>query len=301
MISRKLLCAATLLCLAPLSAIAAEAHLTPGSNGGSGAMPSGYSTLFFEISDSDFAKELALPANPRHGDNVVLSALTSRRVSMLDAAGTSVADLAYIPVTQNSSFALVKSDPLGRWAVTGRGLNGTRIILKDGSHAQAPNTEKSFIDLHVLNNVSSIGLPAQAPARAVLGLVNYTQNDVTIKGPELAGGAQTCGVAQTCAFVFDGADGQWHGRRGRAHFQPTTAQLPKMGQRWTDIVLSGPAEDVITPRHMQLPVEAVDGDIIEFTDVSGSRFYTVNNSVISGDKRTYRYDAGNGRWTVASY
>lgn len=298
MISRKLLCAATLLCLAPLAASAAEAHLTPKSNGDSGAMPSGYSKLFFEISDSDFAAELKLPANPRDGDQVALTSMAGRRVAMLDAAGTSAADLVYIPVQRLSNLVLAKSDSLGRWYV-GRGLDDDRIVLRDGPHAQAPATEKTFIDLHVTRTVSSVGLPPQAPARAVLGLVNYTQNDVTIQGPEVAGGVQTCGVAQSCGFVFDGADGQWHARRGRAHFQPTTAQLPKMQQRWTDIVLSGPAEDVTTPRNMTLPVEAVDGDIIQITDLSNSRYYSVNGHPIN--KATYRYNASEGRWGYSVY
>ncbi|AYA90894.1 MULTISPECIES: hypothetical protein [Stenotrophomonas] len=298
MISRKLLCAATLLCLAPLAASAAEAHLTPKSNGDSGAMPSGYSKLFFEISDSDFAAELKLPANPRDGDQVALTSMAGRRVAMLDAAGTSAADLVYIPVQRLSNLVLAKSDSLGRWYV-GRGLDDDRIVLRDGPHAQAPATEKTFIDLHVTRTVSSVSLPPQAPARAVLGLVNYTQNDVTIQGPEVAGGVQTCGVAQSCGFVFDGADGQWHARRGRAHFQPTTAQLPKMQQRWTDIVLSGPAEDVTTPRNMTLPVEAVDGDIIQITDLSNSRYYSVNGHPIN--KATYRYNASEGRWGYSVY
>lgn len=299
MISRKLLCTATLLCLAPFAASAAEAHLTPKSNGDSGAMPSGYSKLFFELSDSDFAAELKLPANPRHYDRVVLTSMAERRVAMLDAAGTSVADLVYIPVPRLSNIALAKSDNMARWISFGQGSDDTRIVLKDGPHAQAPATEKTLIDLHVTGGVSSVGLPPQAPARAVLGLVNYTQNEVTIKGPEVAGGVQTCGVAQSCGFVFDGADGQWHARRGRAHFQPTTAQLPKMQQRWTDIVLSGPAEDVTTPRNMTLPVEAVDGDIIQITDLSSSRFYTINGHPIN--KATYRYNASEGRWGYSSY
>lgn len=299
MISRKLLCAATLLCLAPFAASAAEAHLTPKSNGDSGAMPSGYSKLFFELSDSDFAAELKLPANPRHYNQVVLTSMAERHVAMLDAAGTSVADLVYVPVPRLSNFVLTKSDNMGRWIVFGHGSDETRIVLKDGPHAQAPATDKTLIDLHVVQNVSSVGLPPQAPARAVLGLVNYTQNEVTIKGPEVAGGVQTCGVAQSCGFVFDGADGQWHARRGRAHFQPTTAQLPKMQQRWTDIVLSGPAEDVTTPRNMTLPVEAVDGDIIQITDLSNSRFYTVNGHPIN--KATYRYNASEGRWGYSVY
>ncbi|KOQ61802.1 hypothetical protein [Stenotrophomonas maltophilia] len=296
MISRKLLCAATLLCLAPFTASAAEAHLTPKSNGGSGAMPSGYSKLFFEIADNDFAPMLTLPANPRDLDDVVLTSMADRRASLLDAAGTSVADLVYIPVSPLSSYNLWKSNSLGRWMTTPYGADATRIVLNKGAHAQAPAITQTFVDLHVTRNVSSVGLPPHAPARAVLGLVNYTQNDVTISGPELAGGIQTCAVAQTCAFVFDGGDGRWHPRRGRAHFQPTTEQLPKLAQRWTDIVLQGPAEDVNTPLSMMLPVEAVDGDVLQIRDVSDSRAYRINGTTVKSTPLTYRYNASEGRW-----
>lgn len=307
MISRKLLCTATLLCLAPFAATAAEAHLTPSSNGGSGAMPSGYTKLFFETSDNDFAGELKLPGNPRDLDRVVLTSMAGARASRLDAAGTSVADLVYVPVEPLSNFVIGRSNfnsvnAPSRWIATGAGLNETRLILNKGTHGQAPAIEKSFVDLHVAGAVSTVGLPPLAPRGAVLGLVNYTQHDVTIKGPELAGQAQTCAAAQSCAFVFDAADGRWHARRGRAHFQPTTEQLPKLDQRWTDIVISGPAEDVTTPTFIKLPLEAVEGDIVQLADLSNSRIYHVRSnpdsgaSVLSSAPSTYRYNSGNGRW-----
>ena len=100
--------------------------------------------------------------------------------------------------------------------------------------------------------------------------------------------------------MFDAASNQWHARRGRAHYQPTASQLPKMDQRWTDIVTGSPAEDVTTPKHMMLPTSAIEGDIIQLTDPSNSRFYTVNDpaSYLSSQPRTFRYDSQAGRWII---
>ncbi|WP_171957041.1 hypothetical protein [Stenotrophomonas maltophilia] len=299
MISSKLLCAATLLCLSPFAASAAEAHLTPSTNGGSGAMPSGYSKLYFETSDSDFAAELKLPSNPRYADAVVLTSLSGYQTSRLDAAGTSVADLVYIPVRPFDNYVLYSNNKLGYWMVSGEGLSSDRIGLKVDGHAQAPATDKRMIDLNIGAPTTSVGLPGAAPNGAVLGLVNYAGYDLEVKGPELAGQPQTCAAAQICAFVFDAADGQWHARRGRAHFQPTTSQLPKMAQRWTDIVLSGPAEDVITPLQMTLPVEAIEGDVIQIRDMSDSRAYRVNGETVKSTPTTYRYSSSAGEWVSA--
>ena len=298
MISRKLLCAATLLCLSPFAASAAEAHLTPKSNGGSGAMPSGYTALFFETSDSDFAAELKLPSTPRHADMVVLTSLSGYQVSRLDAAGTSVADLVYIPVRPFDNYVLRSNNELGYWMASG-GLSSDRLGLRVDGHAQVPATEKRLIDLNIGAPTTSVGLPGAAPNGAVLGLGNYAGYDLVVKGPELAGEPQTCAAAQFCAFVFDAADGQWHARRGRAHFQPTTSQLPKMDQRWTDIILSGPAEDVTTPLQMTLPVEAIEGDVIQIRDVSDSRAYRVNGGTVYSTPSTYRYSSSAGEWVSA--
>jgi hypothetical protein len=295
MISRKLLCAATLLCLAPFAASATEANLTPKSNGGSGKMPSGYTQLFFETADDDFAGELKLPEHPRNLDYVTLTSL-SKRASRLDAAGTSVADLVYIPVEHLDQYVLSSSEKLGRWIATWDGLSSGRMMLNGTGHGQAPTTEWRFIDLHVGGATTSASLPQQAPNGAVLGLVNYAAHDVAVKGPETAGSPQICAAAQTCSFVYDAADGQWHARRGRAHFQPTTSQLPMMNQRWTDIVISGPADDVITPREMSLPLQAIEGDVIQIRDLSDSRVYRINSIPVRSAPITYRYSSSEGRW-----
>lgn len=295
MIPRKLLCAATLACLAPFAASAAEIHLTPSKNGDSGAMPSGYERTLFEVSADDYIDEVKLPANPRHGDAVLLSS-TAWGTSRLDASGTSVADLVYIPVEPLSFFDIRHSDFMGRWFATGYGKSEKRVLLQGNGHLQSPMIDRAFVDLHVGGSVSTLRLPAWAPRGAVLGVVNYTSGDFTITGPELAGADSVCEEAKSCAFVFDGSDGRWHARRGRAHFQPTTSQLPMPAQRWTDIVTGDPAMDVTTPLRMRLPVEGIEGDIIQFTDPSNSRAYRVENAVLTDVPRTYRYDSQQRRW-----
>ncbi|MDV9043861.1 hypothetical protein [Stenotrophomonas sp. RAC2] len=292
---RKLLCAATLACLAPFGALSAEIHLTPSKNGDSGVMPSGYDRTLFEVSAGDFIDEVKLPANPRPGDAVLLSS-TAWGSPRLDASGTSVADLVYIPVEPLSFFDIRHSGVMGRWIATGAGDSEARVLVQGDGHVRSPMIDRAFVDLHVAGGVSTLQLPAWAPRGAVLGVVNYTGGDFTITGPELAGADSICEKAKSCAFVFDGSDGRWHARRGRAHFQPTTSQLPMPAQRWTDIVTGNPATDVTTPPRMLLPVEGIEGDIIQFTDPSNSGAYRVENAVLTDVPRTYRYDSQQRRW-----
>lgn len=294
---RNSLLAALLVCLAPAAASAAEGYLTPSTNGGSGAMPSGYTTLYFELATNDFVDELVLPANARAKDRVVLSSM-ARGNSRLDAKGTSVEDLVYIPVESLSNFELARGSNPDRWLATG-GLSAARVILQSGEHGIAPMTDKLMTDVHVFSSVKSIQLPATAPAGAVAGVQSFNGMDVTIAG--VAGGASICPQSTTCGFVFDAASNQWHARRGRAHFQPTTPQLPMPAQRWTDIVTGSAAEDVVTPEFMILPVSGIDGDILQFTDPSNSRFFRVGiaggtGSVLSPTPRTYRYSSQQARW-----
>lgn len=295
MISRNLLCAATLLCLSPFAANAAEAHLTPKSNGGSGAMPSGYTKLFFDIADDDFASELALPSNPRADDRVTVTSEASR-IARLDAKGTQMESLVYIPIDPLSSITLLKSNITQSWLAHGLGLSEGRVVLNEGHDRQVPVSEKTMTEVNVSRTVYRVRLPAQAPAGAVLAVTRHDGEPVTVYGPELANGQEICEEKRSCTYVFDAFDGQWHARRGRAHFQPTTAQLPKMEQRWTDIVISGPAEDVTTPRHMTLPVEAIEGDVIQLTDLSNSGFYGVGHTVLTSSPKTFHYSSTEGAW-----
>ena len=295
MISRNLLCAATLLCLSPFAASAAEAHLTPKSNGGSGAMPSGYTKLFFDIADGDFASELALPSNPRFLDYVTISSEASR-IARLDAKGTRMESLTYIPVDPLSSITFVRSSFTGDWLVFGLGLSEARLTPKEGPVYQVPVSEKTMTEVNASGTVTQVRLPAQAPAGAVLAVTRHDGEPLTVYGPELANGQEICEEKISCTYVFDAFDGQWHARRGRAHFQPTTAQLPKMDQRWTDIVISGPAEDVTTPRYMSLPLDAIEGDVIQLTDLSNSGVYEVGHTVLTSKPTTFHYSSSEGRW-----
>lgn len=293
---RTSLLAALVVCLAPAAASAAEAYLSPSKNGGSGAMPSGYSKLYFELASNDFVGDLALPANPRFNDQVVLSTLAWGN-SRLDAKGTSVQDLIYIPVDSLSNFEFVKTN-YGRWGVAG-GLSATRVTLTSGEQGVAPMTDKLMTDINVGGNVKSVQLPASAPAGAVAGVQGFNGRDLTITG--VAGGASVCPQSTTCGFVFDAASNQWHARRGRAHFQPTTEQLPMPQQRWTDIVTGSAADDVVTPQFMILPASGIEGDILEFTDPSNSNYFRVGSdssrgTVLSAKPLTFRYSSQQGRW-----
>ncbi|PZP72789.1 MAG: hypothetical protein DI592_21490 [Stenotrophomonas maltophilia] len=171
--------------------------------------------------------------------------------------------------------------------------------MNSGEHGIAPMTDKLMTDVHVAGSVKSIQLPASAPAGAVAGVQSFNGVDVAISG--VAGGASVCPQSTTCGFVFDAASNQWHARRGRAHFQPTTVQLPMPEQRWTDIVTGSAADDVVTPQFMVLPSSGIEGDILEFTDPSNSRFFRVGTegsvgSVLSARPLTYRYSSQQGRW-----
>lgn len=295
MISRKLLCAATLACLAPLAASAADGYLTPGKNGGSGEMPSGYTKLYFELADNDFVADVKLPANPRHKDRVELSSM-ARNSSRIDASGTSVADLVYVPVDSLSNYTFLYSDNEGRWMVTHEGLSSTRVVINADDRPPMPVIEHNLVDMHVGGTLSHMPLPSTAPVGAALGVVNYSKEDFVLSGPELAESYSICRVGQSCAFVFDGGDGKWHARRGRARFQPTEPQLPVPAQRWTDIVTDGAAFDLITPREMLLPTGGIEGDILQFTDLSDSHFFKVHGKMLTDKPLTFRFDSQSQRW-----
>ncbi|AEM51481.1 hypothetical protein [Stenotrophomonas maltophilia] len=292
---RKTLLAALLACLAPAAASAAEGYLTPSKNGGSGTMPSGYTKLYFELASDDFVDELVLPANARLGDRVVLSTLAWGS-SRLDAKGTAVEDLVYIPVESLSNFELIRMGE--RWGAV-RGLSSDRIVLEKSGSTVPPITDKLMTDIHVFGDFRSVQLPASAPGGAVAGVQSFNGMDVTVTG--VAGGASICQRSSTCGFVFDAASSQWHARRGRAHFQPTTSQLPMPQQRWTDIVTGSAAEDVTTPPLMMFPTSGIDGDIMQFTDPSNSNFFRVmhpngTGATLTATPRTYRYSSQQGRW-----
>lgn len=293
---RNSLLAALLVCLAPAAASAAEGYLTPYKNGGSGAMPSGYSKLYFEVIDGDWVGELKLPVNPRADDVVVLSSMATWG-SRLDLAGTAMADQVYLPIETLTNVELRWNDQAKQWDVAGglsaRALQGsnvptetiavsdelmTQLVLSDGRHA------------------GRVELPHSAPAGAQLVVSNRATWGTAISGTALAGGdSQVCASGSDCGYVFN-ADGKWHARNGREHYQPTTSQLPKPAARWTDVIARGPADDVFTPPQMTLPVQAVEGDIYRMADMSNSGFYSINGVTLTAKPLIYVYRAGQGTW-----
>lgn len=297
MISRKLLCSAVLACLTPFAASAAEAYLTPKTNGGTGELPSGYTKVYFELSNDDWTQEITLPRNPRDGDAVELSSL-AKDGSRLHAAGTSFSEAAYLPVDQLSNIELAWNSAFKRWDVKG-GLSARKLEGGNVPEYQIPSSDHMVTQMVFTDgrHVGRLSLPDTAARGAVLTVSNRATWGATVTGPQLAGGEEHyCADTIDCTFVFN-ADGKWHARRGREHFQPTQPQLPVPAQRWTDIVISGPAEDIVTPARMTLPTSGIHGDIIQFTDVSNSGFYgVVNGGRIDGAATTYRYNARLGVW-----
>ncbi len=301
MISRKLLCSAVLACITPLAASAAEAYLTPNTNGGSGELPSGYTKVYFELSNGDWVEEVKLPSNPRDGDTVELSSMAEWH-SRLHAAGTSFSDAAYLPVEQLSNIELVWNGALKRWDVKG-GLSARKLEGGNVPAYQIPDSDHLLTQMVFTNgrHVGRISLPDSAVLGAVLTVSNRATWGTTVTGPQMAGGEEHyCSDDIDCTFVFN-ADGKWHARRGREHFQPTQPQLPVPAQRWTDIVAGGAAADLVTPLRMKLPTSGVHGDIIQLTDVADSDGYLVEAGTshrygLDSKAKTFRYNATLGRW-----
>lgn len=296
---RNSLLAALLVCLAPAAASAAEGYLTPSKNGGSGAMPSGYTKLYFELAPNDFVADLALPANPRDKDQVILSSLAGLS-SRLDASRTGFADLAYIPVERFTNIELVWNGYMKQWEVVG-GLSGRVLFGTNEELGYVPETEHSLTQIVLANgqHFQKVYLPQNAPKGALLTVSNRATWGTAIEQPS-GGTTQSCAANQDCSYVFS-ADGKWHARHGREHYQPTHSQMPKLEQRWTDIVTGSAAEDSVTPPYMVMPVTGVEGDIVQLSDPSNSNLFRVSGgdtkgAILSAKPITLRYDSQKGLW-----
>lgn len=297
MTSRKLLCTATLLCLAPFAASAAEAYLSPNTNGGSGALPSGYTKLFFDMANGDWTHEVTLPATPRDGDAVILSSMAANS-SRLKAEGAAFADLAYLPVQAGSEFRLVWNGADKRWDA-GTGVSSRQLVGKNVAADRIPGSSHTLTQMVLRDgfHVGTISLPQLAPYGAVVVVSNRATWGTTIDGAQLAGGAsQVCHSHNECGYVYN-ADGKWHARRGRAHMQPPTQpQLPTLATRWTDLVLNGPAEDITTPQRLMLPTDGIEGDILQASDRSNSGYYRLSGHSLGSEPVTFRYNAQRRSW-----
>ncbi|MBH1619505.1 hypothetical protein I5U23_16415 [Stenotrophomonas maltophilia] len=294
---RNTLLAALLVCLAPAAASATDAYLTPSKNGGSGAMPSGYSKLYFELASNDWVNHMQLPANPQGADFVVLSSLADGS-SRLDAAKTAFADLVYLPVDTFANVELRWSKANQRWDIWD-GLSARRVIAR--GDIAVPQSEHAITQVYIGSQLSPVSmyLPTAAPKGAVLAVANDSAHAVGVAHNGAGGETFVCPATRACAFVFNSGDGKWHARHGRDHIKPTEYQLPMPAQRWTDLVTGSAAEDVTTPICMRMPTSAIDGDIYQLTDPSNSNAFKVEGAgskPLSATPVTLRYDASEQRW-----
>ncbi len=298
---RNSLLAALLACLAPAAASAGEAHLSPNTNGASGAMPSGYSKLHFDLADGDWTRDLMMPRDPRQGDQVVLTSGATYS-SNLDLVGTTHAALLSLPINTGTNIEFRWSNQLQKWHVQG-GESARLVVLFQGGEATVPMSELMVTDVFTSNAriTTRLNLPEWAPQGAQLSFNNTQQHDVEVRSGSKHTG---CPATQTCAYVFSDLDGTWHGRTGRLQFQPTEIDLPVPTARLMDVVVGSPAEDVTTPAILRLPADAVDGDQYRLSNPSGDHFTRLapDNSDLSGYTRlprngiTFRYDVATRTW-----
>ncbi|KRG52532.1 hypothetical protein [Stenotrophomonas beteli] len=300
MINRKMLCAATLACLAPFAAAAQDGYLTPGKNGGSGQMPSGYSQLYFELSNGDWAGKLSLPARPKAGDRVTLSSLADT-YALLDGRQTVFADQVYIPVDSLSNAEFRWSAKHARWDVIG-GLSARVVYGQNRDVLNVPSTEHTVtqVSLYDTKRANTVSLPSWAPNGAVLVVANASSANVGVQGGP---GNGTCSAGSNCGYVY-GADGAWHVRLGHGQ-ERIAAQLPTPDKRFTDVFVGNPAQDPLLPQVVHLPSEAVCGDIYQFTNTHDATFSRVSSDNTSlnkdavikkGLKYVFRFDGARGRW-----
>ncbi|MGG2100933.1 hypothetical protein [Stenotrophomonas sp. NRRL B-14846] len=299
---RNSLLAALLVCLAPAAASATEAHLTPNSNGGSGAMPSGYSKLHFSLANGDWTGDLTLPQSPRQGDVVELSS-SATMAANLDMASTTHGDLLNdLPVTAQTNIQLRWSAARNHWFVLG-GTSARRVTLSQQGEATVPMSEHAITDVFTTSSkaIARVNLPEWAPDMAQLAFVNSQPHTVELRS---AGKGMSCATEQVCAFLFNDNDGAWHARAAYARFQPIEVQLPEPSARIMDVVVGSVSEDVTTPSVLRLPTGALEGDLYTLSNPSGDHFTRLapDNSNLSGYIKlprngiTLRYDAATRTW-----
>lgn len=262
-------------------------------------MPSGHRSLHFDLQNGDWAQELKLPESPRHLDQVTLTSAAAWN-ARLAAAGTMFADLIYLPVSSTTQMSLTWGANNGRWGI-GSGGSARTWYLRDNA-PQMPSTDHAVSSVYhwAYGGSQRLSLPVSAPSQAVVGFLNLRNHDVEVRG---VSGPYRCAAQQACVFAFDAEEGQWHARHGRARVQ-SAAHLPEPQQRWTDVVVGSLAEDIITPRMMQLPANGVDGDIYRLVNPTGDHYARVSseNTNLPGSVRvsragvTFRYEATQRRW-----
>lgn len=298
---RNSLLAALLVCLAPAAASATEIRLTPSSNGDSGAMPSGYSKLYFDLIDGDWAGELKLPEHPRPGDVVELSSRAAW-TSTLDTSKTTHADLLDLTINAGTNVQLRWSSNYQRWHMLG-GETARFLTLHQEGEATVPMSEHVLTDVFpsMSKTITRVNLPEWAPKLAQLAFVNTNPNDVEIRS---GGKRTTCPSTQTCAYIFNDMDSAWHARAAYARIQPSQVDLPEPTARVMDVVVGSAAEDLTTPSMLRLPATAVEGDVYTLSNPSGDHFTRLQpdhsnlSTAISlpANGITFRYDAAARTW-----
>lgn len=298
------LLAALLAGLCPVAAVAAEARLSPNTNGGSGVMPSGYSKLYFQLSDGDWVAELKLPDAPADGDRVVLSS-TATDPARLDPEGMSMASLAYVPIDGSSSIELRWNDWLKEWHLINARSSRVEVMTWAWGVAErvVASTDHPLTELYIPFNSSgrTLKLPQWAPSGALLSVNNYGDTDVTVRDDATT---RSCGVRKRCAYVFDAGERRWHARNGRVEITTAQVDLPAPEHRWTTLAVGSPAEDMHTPAMLRLPGGGVEGDIYQVDNPSGDHFayiLTDNTTLfeavpVSNGPHTFRFDAVRKTW-----
>lgn len=300
---RNTLLAALLVCLSPIAASANEAYLTPNTNGGSGAMPSGYSKLYFELGNGNWVGTLKLPATPRQGDTVVLSSMADWN-ARLETAATAFDKAGYLPVDALSNVELRWSSTFNRWDVI-KGESARLVYGRSQYFLTIPASHHAVTQVGIYQNkwAGEAYLPSWAPQGAVLVVANESTSEVIVSGSSAAFNRFDCESATQCAFVFD-ADGKWRARSGRVQFRPIDVDLPSPAARWTDVVVGRAVEDLTTPGLLRLPANAVDGDIYKISNPSGELFVRLlpDNTNLGKELRVpargyiLRYDGAQRRW-----
>ena len=295
------LVAALLAGLSPLAATAAEVHLSPNSNGGSGAMPSGYGTLYFNLKEGDWAEEITLPANPRSGDEVLLTS-ESNRMARLDTSGTSFKDLVYLPVGRGTSLWLFWDPSVNSWLVLG-GHSAQFVQPQWGMpELSIPPSGAPVTQVHDSGwKFTAINLPDAAPQGAQLAVTSRQSNDILVRS---GSSVMVCAAAQACAYVFDLPTGQWHPRSGVVEISASQVDLPAPTNRWTTVMVGSPADDLQTPGMLRLPASGVDGDVYQVKNPSGDHFaYILADNTdlgevvpVSSGVNTFYFDAGRRIW-----
>lgn len=300
-----LLAAAVVACCAPLAVSAAEATLSPASNGGSGHMPSGYHQLNFHIGNGDWAGDLRLPATPSAGDRVtVLSdAIWSAR---LDLAGTAFATAGGAPFLQGTLLDMRWNAGTGQWDV------------QDGGSARAltaPNLPSDRIanSYHLLTQYSmadgshtgELRLPYWAPDDALLTVVNRATWSTRVNMAPYYGQGEwhRCSTGQNCTYTYVASKMRWvEVVEGDAVNAADALPFPK---GTLSRVTLNPAYDI--GRSMALPAKGVHGDVYVFLDKHGIGGHSISATHTTlqqpvhlrpGQEVRMRFNAMYGAWDL---